>query len=531
MHRRDFLQGASQLAALMAWQTLFAKTDRPAVDASASRGWTAPADTFSLGVASGEPRPNSVVIWTRLAPRPLQPDGGMPAQAVAVVWQVASDPRFTRIVQQGEVVTDPTRAHSVHVEVDGLDSARTYHYRFTAGGLDSPIGHTRTAPALGSDPGSLRFALAACQHYEQGAFTVHREIAAADLDFVLFVGDYVYEGPTHRRLRRRRHAVEVEQDYSLDLYRIHHANYKQDPDLRACHAAHPWLMTWDDHEVRNDYDGIHNTEDEDVSTAEFLKRRAMAYQAYFEHLPISPTRGPVGPDAAFYASYQWGTLAQLWLLDTRQWREAQLCLSGVHAPWRGRLLWRCTATEAKDRSMLGWPQERWLAEGLASSTSAWRLIGQTTQLAPGGFGTPFGPLLYSDGWDAFPAARERLMAAIAQPRVPDVVVLGGDVHRHLAANLRLHPGDRSSPIIASELIGSSITSKGLSEALNQWMRSSNPDILHARSDERGYALIDLNAQRLRCDFRATAHPVKADSVLHTQASFVIERGVPGPRRV
>jgi alkaline phosphatase D len=181
--------------------------------------------------------------------------------------------------------------------------------------------------------------------------------------------------------------------------------------------------------------------------------------------------------------------------------------------------------------MLGWPQERWLAEGLASSTSAWRLIAQTTQLVPSGFGTPFGPLLYGDGWDAFPAARERLMAAIAQPRVPDVVVLGGDVHRHVAANLRLHPGDRSSPIVASELIGSSITSKGLSEALNQWMRSSNPDILHARSDERGYALIDLNAQRLRCDFRATAHPVKADSVLHTQASFVIDRGVPGPRRV
>jgi len=531
MQRRDFLTGASQLAALMAWQNLFAKPARTkATPAPAVASWTAPLDTFSLGVASGEPMPDGFVIWTRLAPKPLQADGGMPAQGVLVQWQVAADARFTQVVRQGEWVTDPARGHSVHVQLEGLAPGRPYHYRFATGGQDSPIGHSRTAPALDADPGTLRFALASCQHFEQGYFTAHREMAATELDFVLFMGDYIYGGPVHWRQQQRRHAVRVEEEYSLDLYRIHHASYKLDADLRACHAAHPWLMTWDDHEVRNDYDGDHDAED-GLSVQDFLKRRATAYQAYFEHLPISPKRAPVGPDAAFYTQYQWGKLAQLWLLDTRQWRAAQACEAGIHAPWHGRLLWQCTPTEAQERSMLGQTQERWLADTLASSTSAWRLIAQTTQLSPSGFGTPFGPLQYADGWDAFPAARERLMAAIAQPRVPDVVVLGGDVHRHVAANLRQRPGDASSPIIASEIVGSSVTSRGLSEVLNQWMRRSNPDILHSRSDQRGFAVIDINAKRLRCDFRATAHPVRPDASFHTQASFVIDRGVPGLRKL
>ena len=534
MQRRDFLLGASQMAALMAWQNLFAKPTQPANHAvqpvSAPVQWSAPADTFSLGVASGEPMPDSIVLWTRLAPDPLKADGGMPSHGVPVQWQLASDPRFAHIVQQGEFMTDPAKAHCVHVQVEGLAPGQAWHYRFSSGGVESPVGHTRTAPAPNADPGSLRFALTSCQHFEQGYFTAHREIADTELDFVLFVGDYIYEGEALPRAQLRRHAVVIEQAYSLDLYRIHHASYKLDGDLRACHAAHPWLMTWDDHEVRNDYDGDHNSED-DESPEEFLQRRAAAYQAYFEHLPISPKRAPVGPNAAFYTQYPWGTLAHLWLLDTRQWRAAQVCTDPVHAPWRGRLLWQCKPTEAADRSMLGMQQERWLADTLASSGAGWRLIAQTTQLTPGGFGTPFGPLLYADGWDAFPAARERLMAAIAQPRVPDVVVLGGDVHRHVAANLRQHPGDPSSPVIASEIVGSSITSRGLSEVLNQWMRRSNPDILHSRSDERGYTLIDINKDRLRCDFRATAHPVKADARFHTQASFVIDRGVPGLRHI
>lgn len=523
MQRRDVLFGATQVAALIAWRRLFAA---PPSSQPALRHWVPSSEVFTLGVASGEPLPDSVVIWTRLAPQPLQADGGMPPQPVPVRWEMAHDPSFARIVKQGDVLAEPGKAHSVHVEVGGLASERHYHYRFIAGGQTSPVGRTRTAPHPMAPVRRLRLALTSCQHYEMGHYAAHREIAQADIDFVLFVGDYIYETPTLARWQVRQHH-QVLEDADLDLphYRIHHANYKLDADLRACHAAHPWLLTWDDHDVRNDYDGLHDSDG--LSVEAFTQVRAAAYQAYFEHLPISPRRAPVGPDAAMHAQYRWGQLADLWLLDTRQFRSSNPCF-GWHSPLKGRVLWRCDATKGGERTVLGQPQERWLAEALAASTGAWRLIAQTTQISPGQISTPWGPLVYADGWDAFPTARERLMAAIAQPRVPDVVCLGGDVHRHVAANLRLHPGDPASAIIASELVASSITTRGLSELITQWMKSSNPDLLHLRSDERGYALLDITPQRLRCEFRATAHPVRAHSTFHTQATYVVERGVAGP---
>ncbi|TBO31397.1 phosphodiesterase [Aquabacterium lacunae] len=531
MHRRDFLRQANWLAASMAWQQVFAREPARAVQATRAAwlAWQAPPEVFALGVASGDPGPGSVVLWTRLAPKPLQPEGGMPDHPVAVTWFVSRDERGLDVVQSGEVVTDTARAHSVHVEVKGLAGAATYHYGFVAGGVRSPVGRTRTAPMPQQEVPRLRLALASCQHYEQGAYTAHRDIARQDLDVVVFVGDYIYEGPAHHRRRRRAHPIDVEAlEFSLPAYRMHHASYKLDPDLRASHAAHPWLMVWDDHEVFNDYDG---QSAEDWTPEQFLQVRARAYQAYFEHTPLSPTRAPVAGHSPFHALRPWGRLATFWLLDTRQFRAPQPCHDVVHAPYRGRLLWRCDAAQTAARSLLGSAQEHWLADTLATSQSAWRLIVQTTQLSPGGFGTPWGPLAYADGWDAFPQARERLMRAIAEPRVPDVVVLGGDVHRHVAANLRLRPGDVASPIVASEFVTSSISSQGLSELLTAWMKRSNPDMLHARSDERGYALIDVDPQRVLCEFRATPHPVRADSIFHAQARYEVRRGVPGPQRV
>ncbi len=519
----------------MAWQRLFASPSANDLSASGPdplpRDWQAPADLFVLGVASGDPTPDGVVLWTRLAPVPLQAHGGMPDRPVDVNWVVALDERCQQVVQRGVVRTDRRKAHSVHVAVEGLASDRRYHYRFECGGVFSAIGRTRTAPQPEAMPERLRIALASCQHYEQGWFTAHRDMALSDVDLVVFVGDYIYEGPTHYRRRVRRHPIDVEaQGYSLEAYRAHHASYKLDPDLRANHAAHPWMMVWDDHEVVNDYDG-QNPGDAELTPEQFLQVRASAYQAYFEHAPISPTRAPLGSQANFHALRQWGRLAHFWLLDTRQWRDGAACQDPVHSPYKGRLLWDCEPSGSAQRSMLGMAQEHWLGEGLASSRCAWRFIVQTTQMAPGRFATPVGPLQYADGWDAFPAARERLMAAIAEPRVPDVVVLGGDVHRHVAASLRRRPEDPTSPVVASEFVTSSVSSRGLSEFLNAWLRRSNPDLLHARSDQRGYALLDIDASRVRCDFRATAHPVRADSVFRTQASFVVDRGVPGPRRV
>lgn len=524
MQRRDLFRHAARLAALLAWQRLFAATAVSPPPTS----WQAPGtNVFALGVASGEPLPTSVVIWTRLAPQPLQADGGMPPHAVAVQWEVAHDLRFARTVQRGEARAVPGAAHSVHVEVPGLQPGREYFYRFTAGGQTSPVGRTRTAPDPADRPGRLRLALASCQHFEAGAYAVHREIARTDVDAVVFVGDYIYETSLHQMWRQRRHLVDFDTGLTLDNYRRHYGQYKQDADLKACHAAHPWLLTWDDHEVFNDYDGDHVL---DMLPEQFLQVRAQAYQAYFEHQPVSPRRAPVGPDAAMHTHYTWGRLADIWLLDTRQYRSPPPCVGTVHSPYANRLLWRCDDARAPGRSMLGPAQEQWLAAGLAASRGAWRLIAQSTQITPGAFRIPGDPLLYSDGWDAFPAARERLMAAIAQPRVPDVVCLSGDVHRHVAANLRLHPTDPSSPIIASELATSSITSRGLSEALTDWMRASNPDLLHVRSDERGFSLLDIDERRLQCDFMATAHPVRPDATLRVQARYVVERGIAGPRK-
>lgn len=525
MQRRDLFRLSGPLAAWLAWRQLFAITTagQPVLNT-----WTASDEVFTLGVASGEPLPASVVIWTRLAPKPLQPDGGMPAQPVPVRWELAHDPRFARIVRQGEALALPERAHSVHVEVDGLESDRIYHYRFIAAGQVSSVGRTRTAPDPEARVQRLRLALGSCQHYEQGYFTAHRDIARADVDAVVFVGDYIYETDAHARDRLRRHVSGLQDELSLERFRVHHASYKLDADLRACHETHPWLLTWDDHEVRNDYDGEHDNFG--MSVEQLLQVRAHGYQAYFEHLPISPRRAPVGPNAHLYTQYSWGRLADIWMLDTRQYRSEQACTGLPHSFWKDKLLWHCDATAGPERTMLGRDQEHWLSRSLATSRGAWRIIAQSTQMSPGTFKPPGGDaLLYSDGWDAFPAARDRLMAAIAQPRVPDVVVLGGDVHRHVAANLRLKPRDPASPIIASEFVASSVSSRALSEFIHGWMKASNPDLLYLRGDERGYALLDVTPEQMRCDFMGTAHPVRADARFHRQASYVVERGVPGPK--
>ena len=262
----------------------------------------------------------------------------------------------------------------------------------------------------------------------------------------------------------------------------------------------------------------------------FLQVRTNAYRAYFEHLPISPRRAPVGAHMLMQERYRWGQLAEFWTVDGRQYRDGHVC-HGRHAWMDGKLLWDCDAVQAPGRGMLGAEQEAWLARGLAESLCDWRFIAQPTQMSPCGVRSPLGPVIYGDSWDAFPAARARLMEAIAQPRVPDVICLSGDVHRHVAAHLRMRPNDPSSPIVASEFAVTSISSAGMSELLTGWMKSCNPDLLHARGDERGYALLDITPERVACEFRGTPHPARQASRLRTQARFVVDRGRPGPRRV
>ncbi len=478
-------------------------------------------DPFALGVASGMPAPTSVLLWTRLAPRPLEPGGGMPPAPVAVRWELADDEGFQHLRQSGQVWAQPENAHAVHLPVQGLPPGRVYFYRFMTPGAVSPVGRTRTAPAADAEVLRLRLALASCQHYEQGWFSAHRDIAEQDLDAVMFVGDYIYEASRGGEKLRRHDAPKPT---TLDGYRIRHALYRLDPDLRAAHAAHPWLLTWDDHDVENDYAGDASAFDH--SPQAFLALKAAGYKAWFEHLPLSPAMAPRGARMALSHQLSWGRLADLWLLDNRQFRDVQACNPPGEAGGRLRRP-RCTELASAQRTMFGPAQEQWLMQGLAHSPRRWKVMGQSTQMSPSGFDTPMGRAVYSDGWDGYPAARERLLDHVAQAGVENLLVLGGDVHRHVAAQLRVRPNDSASPVVGSELVTSSISSGGLPDAAMLLMRRSNPDLVHARSDERGHALIEITPSAVRCEFRGVAHPVRAEARCHTQARVVVQAGRAG----
>ena len=513
MNRRQLLDHLSRAAAALALGRLFASHASHAAAPLPLGHYP-----FTLGVASGMPRPDSVAIWTRLAPHPYEPRGGLPDLPFSLRWELADDEAFSKNLRSGSVTARPEHAHSVHVEVGGLPSGAQFFYRFMVSDAVSPIGRTRSAPAADAEVGTLRLALASCQHYEQGSFVAHREIAARDLDFVLFVGDYIYES-SNRRYRVRPHEGPV--PMTLDEYRARHATYKLDADLRAAHASHPWVVTWDDHDVEDDYANDHSTHG--LSRQAFLQRRAAAYKAYFEHMPVAPGMAPQGPAMRIHDRYLWGRLAEIWTLDNRQFRDVQACNDGGG----GRALGACDELGVESRSMFGAAQETWLADGLAKSTRRWKLLAQGTQISPNGIDSPLGRRIASDGWDGYPKARDRLLRAIAEPRVADVICLGGDVHRHVAAQLRLRGNDERSPIVASEFVCSSITTHGLSEAVMALINAGNPDMLHGRGDERGYALIDITHEATQCDFRATPFPAASGARLHSQARFAVEQGRAG----
>lgn len=520
--RRHLLLRLGTGAAALAFGALFS----PRLSSDTRRATSAAFDDypFKLGIASGQPRAESVVIWTRLAPAPMELQGGLLPEPVAVRWEVAEDVAFAKLVRHGKIDALPEHAHSVHVDVAGLSAGREYFYRFMSGEATSPIGRTRTAPAADAEVSRLRVALASCQHYEYGHYAVHREIAARDLDCVVFVGDYIYESNVSPLLAMRRH--EGPTPRTLDGYRRRHAHYKLDADLRAAHAAHPWILTWDDHEVLNDYAADHGSERDQ---AKFLQRRVAAYKAYFEHLPFSPSQLPQHQHMRVHDRYSFGRLVDLWALDGRQFRSNQACNDNEHSGGRILTSRGCAELGNTARTVFGAKQERWLTQGLTGSPRQWKLLAQGTQISPSGLDTPLGRTVYSDGWDGYPQARERLLRTVANAQLRDVVCLGGDVHRHVAAPLRVIPNDPHSLAVASEFVTSSVTTRGLSEAANLAMRISNPDLLHARSDERGYALLDVTPDRLHCEFRAATFPVAPSARLHTQASFVVEAGQAGPQ--
>ena len=513
--RRGFVTGALALGAAHA---------APSVVRRATAQPRLPGPPFTLGVASGYPTPTGVVLWTRLAPSPLMPGGGMPPEVVPVEWEVATDERVGRVVQRGVAGATPAFAHAVHVEVENLEPGRWYWYRFRAGGEVSAVGRTRTAPGATAATERLRLAFASCQQYEQGYFTAYRHMLADDLDLIVHLGDYIYESSWGQDHVRKHGAPEP---HTLDDYRIRHAVYKGDPDLRAAHAACPWLVTWDDHEVQNDYA---NDRSEHLDTPEwFLERRAAAYRAYYEHMPLRRHMVPFGPHMRLFTRVAFGRLAQFHMLDDRQYRSPQPC----PPPGRGgaNVVEDCEARLDPRLTILGDAQERWLLAGLDRSPARWNVIGQQTLMAQLDRKPGPGRQVWTDGWDGYPAARRRLLDALGQRKAANPIVLGGDVHSFWVADLKPDFDDPRSPVVATELVGTSITSQFRRRQDDvDALLADNPHIRFANGTRRGYVRLEITPQRLRADLRTVRSVSQPGADADTLASFVVEDGRPGAVR-
>jgi alkaline phosphatase D len=472
---------------------------------------------FTLGVASGDPSTDGFVLWTRLAPDPLH-GGGMPPLDMPVQWIVAEDEAFTRVMRRGVAIASPEWAHSLHVEVEGLAADRWYFYRFISDGVASPIGRTRTLPAAGEKISRLRLAVASCQHFEQGYFCAYRHMLDDDLDFVVHVGDYIYEGAWGAQVRLHESPRGA---LTLQDYRNRHACYKTDPDLRAAHAAYPWLLTWDDHDVANDYAGLMPGDDQ--PEPEFALRRAAAYRAYYEHMPLRGTHRPrTDGGMVMQSRLDFGALARINLVDDRQYRSPHACAD------RGTMIRDCAQRSAADQTMLGAAQEQWLDDGLASSPAQWNVLAQQTLIAPFEYrASDNGYDVWSDGWDGYASARTRLLKRIAKLGTRNVVALGGDMHAFYVADLKADFSDATAPPVATEFVGTSITSDDVDHAAVSRDLAHNPQIRHFESRHRGYLFCEVTPQQWRTDLRIVDNVENAHSGGRNLASFYVEDGRPG----
>jgi alkaline phosphatase D len=461
---------------------------------------------FSLGVASGFPTSDSVVLWTRLAPSPLEPGGGISRDAIIpVTWEVATDDRMRTVVMSGIEYATAEWAHSVHAEPTGLQSAREYWYRFTVGSARSPIGRLKTAPAPGDALASLRIAVASCQQYEQGYYTAYQHMVSDSPDLIVHVGDYIYEVGWGDELVRSHNSPEC---YTLEDYRARYALYKSDPNLAEAHAACSWLVTWDDHEVDNNYGSDVSEENDDPQLA--LARRAAAYQAYYEHMPLPRRAVPFGPFMRLHARRAFGDLVSIFTLDQRQYRS------------------RAADLPTENRTMLGGRQEGWLYAGLGNSRTRWNFMAQGTVMSFGEEQSAMGRSPLLDGWNGYPAARTRLLTSIDTQKVRNPVVLSGDIHTFLVSSLLRDSADPESPIVATELVTSSVTSQSVSDAYLNQRREGNPRTLVTAAAERGYLRLDVTRERLTADLIAMETVKKPESARRTLGSYVVEAGRPMP---
>jgi alkaline phosphatase D len=484
------------------------------------------ANPFALGIASGSPLHDSVVLWTRLAGSDARELG---TDSVTVRWEIAHDEQFARIVQSGQTQALPELAHSVHVEVSGLEPDRWYFYRFMAGDAVSATGRTRTFPAPDAPLQKLRLAYASCQRWEHGYFSAYRHMREENLDAVLFLGDYIYEYPGALNAVRRTPGGWV---ITLGDYRARYALHKSEPDLQAMHAACPWIVTWDDHEVQNDYAGL-SPGNSGPDVPDFAARRAAAYQAFYEHMPVRASaltqavRGlQAGAETRLYSRQRIGRLASLIVLDDRQYRDRHACTAGGRPGSSNVDAAACSLLADPARTLLGAAQERWLDASFATAGAGWTIVAQQTlfgqrNLAPGP-----GRTFWNDGWDGYPPARQRVTGSLARHRVSDPVLLGGDMHENWVGHVKADYDNPESATLGVEFCGTSITSRSNgNKHVPAWL-AANPHFVFADAQRKGYGVAEFTPKQMTATLRVVDDVTQRDTRIETLARFAVEAGRP-----
>jgi len=483
---------------------------------------------FALGVASGSATSDSVVLWTRLVDFGVS-RSDIGNKIIPVEWQLSKSADFKVVTKVGIAYALPELAYSVHVEISELEENTRFFYRFTAGSFSSVIGKTRTFFSSQNDVNQqLKIGVASCQNFEHGYFSSYSHLINDDPDLILFLGDYIYEyAPGSSGVRSHVGGWCL----SLTDYRNRYAQYRQDENLQAAHAYCPWLVIWDDHEVQNDYAG--ERQGTVGPTSDFLARRAAAYQAFYEHMPLRAsalTGGIVGletgSEVRIYENYKFGSLLSISMLDTRQYRSPQVCNSGNHAGSSIVEIAACKQLQDNQRTMLGGVQEEWLAREIVNASKyVWNIIAQTTLFGSRRFFYPDASVrIWNDSWDGYPAARRRLTDQLVREGTPNPVILGGDLHGYYLGYVLNDYERADGKRIGIEIVTTSISSND-SYKLSPAFLKRNPHLIVADGTRRGYVLLELSSKEMRISLRAISDHRTRESEIETIADFSIVAGI------
>ncbi|WP_426705619.1 alkaline phosphatase D family protein [Corynebacterium auriscanis] len=511
--------------ALQAGATLTA-AGAVAVSAQTGAAAVAPARhaVFQHGVASGDPLPNGVLLWTRVTSRPNDYAGRGRGVKTKLKWEVSPNRDFKTIATSGTVFATPATDMTVKPDATGLQPATSYYYRFIVvdgpyRGQISPIGRTRTAPAAGANISELRFALFSCANWEAGYFNAYRDMAKrTDLDFALHVGDYIYEykrGEYNGKRGAVRGHLPANEIVTLQDYRERYAQYRTDSALQAAHAACPWIVTWDDHEVANDTWAGGAENHTPGREGSFTKRRDAAIQAYLEWLPIRAT--PFSQGGHIYRNLSFGNLVELNMLDLRTYRNKQMSFL------------KAKGIDQKNRTMLGSEQFKWLAGKLTTSQAKWNLIGNSVMISPvlippldpkttaavtQLLGLPEQGMPYNfDQWDGYAAERRRLIKLLTERKINNTVWLTGDIHSSWANDIPVEPGAYPRKGVAGvEIVCTSVTSSNIDDILKlpednalshtaeEAFKGMNRHIKFLDYDSHGYTVVQVTPEFVHADW-------------------------------